>query len=73
MNGWFLVIALLLLLANAFFVAVEFALVAARRTKIEPLAEEGNRRAKVALNSMRELSLQLPQFGATCPTLLCWA
>jgi CBS domain containing-hemolysin-like protein len=68
---WALVAALLLLLANAFFVAVEFALIAARRTQIEPLAADGNRRARIALTSMRELSLQLAgaQLGITMASL----
>jgi len=35
-----------LILLNAFFVAGEYALVTARRTKIQELAEQGNRRAK---------------------------
>jgi CBS domain containing-hemolysin-like protein len=68
MTGWALAAALVLLLANAFFVAVEFALIATRRTKIEPLAAEGNRRARVALASMQELSLQLGSWRA-----LSWA
>ena len=39
-----LLVALLLLLANGFFVAVEFALIASRRTKLEALAEQGSTR-----------------------------
>ena len=35
MTGWFLFAALLLLVANAFFVAVEFALLASRVTRLE--------------------------------------
>jgi magnesium and cobalt exporter, CNNM family len=35
-----------LILLNAFFVAGEYALVTARRTKIQELADEGNRRAR---------------------------
>jgi CBS domain containing-hemolysin-like protein len=35
-----------LILLNAFFVAAEYALVTARRTRIQELAEEGNRRAR---------------------------
>ena len=40
-----IVLALFLLMGNAFFVAAEFALVSARRTQIEPRAEEGSRDA----------------------------
>jgi putative hemolysin len=35
-----------LILVNAFFVAAEYALVTARRTRIQELAEQGNRRAR---------------------------
>jgi CBS domain containing-hemolysin-like protein len=38
-----------LILLNAFFVAGEYALVTARRTRIQELANEGNRRAKLVL------------------------
>ena len=54
-----LLIALLLLLANGFFVAVEFALIASRRTKLEALAEQGSTRARIAVGAMRHLNLQL--------------
>ena len=39
MTGWFLLAALLLLIANAFFVAVECAWLASRVTRLEPMAE----------------------------------
>jgi magnesium and cobalt exporter, CNNM family len=49
----FQVIAVLLLvLGNAFFVAAEYALVTARRSRLMELAESGNRRAKMALRIM---------------------
>ena len=44
-----LLVALLLLLGNAFFVGAEFALVSARRTQIEPRAHAGSAMAKVTL------------------------
>jgi len=70
-TGWYLVAAVLLLLANAFFVAVEFALVTSRRERLERLASEGRRSAQVALSSSRELSLQLAgaQLGITMASL----
>jgi putative hemolysin len=47
------VVAVLLLVAgNAFFVAAEYALVTARRTRLMELAHDGNRRAKIALRIM---------------------
>jgi putative hemolysin len=47
------VIAVLLLVAgNAFFVAAEYALVTARRTRLQELSGKGNRRARMALRIM---------------------
>jgi putative hemolysin len=43
---------LLLVLGNAFFVAAEYALVTARRSRLDALAQVGNRRARVALRIM---------------------
>jgi putative hemolysin len=43
---------LLLVLGNAFFVAAEYALVTARRSRLAEFAEAGNRRAKMALRIM---------------------
>lgn len=71
MTGWYLLIALGLLIANGLFVAAEFALTAARWTKLEELAGGGNSRAKVALASVRELSFMLAgaQLGITMASL----
>jgi CBS domain containing-hemolysin-like protein len=68
---WFLVLAAVLLLANAFYVAVEFALVASRRAALEPLAEEGDRRARRSLVAIGDLNLQLAgsQLGITMASL----
>lgn len=62
-----LIAAVVLLAVNAFFVAAEFALIATRRTYLEQLAAEGNRRADWALRSSRELSVMLAgaQLGVT--------
>jgi putative hemolysin len=46
------VAVLLLVAGNAFFVAAEYALVTARRTRLMELAHAGNRRAKMALRIM---------------------
>jgi putative hemolysin len=43
---------LLIVLGNAFFVAAEYALVTARRTRLTELAEKGSRRARIALRIM---------------------
>lgn len=67
----FLLIAVTLLLANAFFVQAEFALIAARRTKIDHLAKTGDLRAKLAQRSLKELSFMLAaaQLGITMASL----
>lgn len=65
MNG--LLIGLVLLLGNAFFVGAEFAIISARRSQIEPAAEAGSRRARTALRGMENVSLMLAaaQLGIT--------
>ncbi|MEO8290468.1 MAG: hemolysin family protein [Gaiellaceae bacterium] len=53
MNEFLKILAVFLLVAgNAFFVAAEYALVTARRTRLFELAHDGNRRAKIALRIM---------------------
>ncbi len=61
-----------LLVANAFFVAAEFAVISARRSQIEPLAEAGKRSAKTALWAMEHATLMLAtsQLGITVCSLL---
>ena len=72
MTAGALLLSVALLVANGCFVAVEFALMASRRTKIEALAEHGSSRARVALGSIRRLNLQLSgvQLGITMASLL---
>ena len=64
-------VAILLLAGNAFFVGAEFALVSARRSQIEPLAEAGNRRAAVTIDAMENVSLMMAgaQLGITVCSL----
>ena len=66
-----LLIAIFLLIANGFFVAVEFALVATRRSRLEQLAEDGDARARAAIASVRDLSFMLSaaQLGITLASL----
>ncbi|MBT7803378.1 MAG: HlyC/CorC family transporter, partial [Microbacteriaceae bacterium] len=61
-----------LLAANAFFVAAEFAVIAAKRSQIEPLANEGSKRAKTSLYAMEHATLMLAtsQLGITVCSLL---
>jgi len=62
----------LLLAANAFFVAAEFALVASRRTKIEEMARRGDRKAKTVQSALQDLYRQLSaaQLGITLASIL---
>lgn len=71
MNPWLVLLTMLLLLANGFFVAVEFAVIASRATKLEALAEGGDIRARLALDATRGVSLQLAgaQLGITMASL----
>ncbi|MGH2700696.1 MAG: hemolysin family protein [Actinomycetota bacterium] len=68
---WLLLVAVALLVANGFFVGAEFALTASRRSKLEQLGKGGSRSARVALASVRELSLMLAgaQLGITMASL----
>jgi len=66
----------LLLLANAFFVAAEFALVAVRRTRVEHLAQEGVWLAGLLRRALDQLDLYIAacQLGITMASLgLGWA
>ena len=71
MTGWLLLAAVGLLIANGFFVAVEFALIASRRGALEAQAEQGDRRARRALGFASDLNLQLAgsQLGITMASL----
>ncbi len=64
-------LGLVLLLGNAFFVGAEFALVSARRTKVEPKAAAGSRVARTTLRAMEGLSQMIAaaQFGITVCSL----
>ena len=65
-----MVVGLLLLLGNAYFVASEFALVSARRTKVEPQAAT-SRMARTTLRAMEDLAhvIAAAQFGITVCSL----
>lgn len=65
-------IVLILVLANSFFVASEFALVSVRKTRIDQLAAEGNRAASVVQRAVRDLDryIAATQVGITLASLL---
>lgn len=60
-----------LLLVNGFFVASEFALVKVRRTRLEQLSHEGDKRAKRALKLVNETNKMLAaaQLGVTIASI----
>jgi len=67
-----LLAAILLLGANGFFVAAEFALVSARRDRLEAMAESGTDAARIVLRASADLSRMLAasQLGITICSLL---
>ncbi|ARF54348.1 hemolysin family protein [Streptomyces gilvosporeus] len=66
-----LMFAILLVLANGFFVGAEFALVSVRRSQIEPLATDGSKRARQVLHGLENLPQMMAaaQFGITVCSL----
>lgn len=66
-----ILLAVVLLALNAFFVGAEFALLSARRSQIEPRAKEGSRSARTALRAMEHVSLVMAgaQLGITVCSL----
>jgi CBS domain containing-hemolysin-like protein len=71
MTALLLVAVVLLVLANGFFVAGEFALVRSRRSNIEELAKEGRGAARRVLKQLDDISeyLSACQFGITLASL----
>jgi CBS domain containing-hemolysin-like protein len=65
-------LTVVLLLANAFFVGAEFALISARRDRLEALAEQGKRSAVTVIRAGENLSLMLAgaQLGITVCSIL---
>ncbi len=66
-----LTLSVVLLVGNAFFVGAEFALIAARRSQIEPRARAGSRLARSTLAAMEEITLVMAgaQLGITVCSL----
>ncbi|UBV41416.1 hemolysin family protein [Deinococcus taeanensis] len=72
MNDLLGIVALFfLVLMNGFFVAAEFALVSVRRTRIDQLAEEGNKTALATQRALQNLDLYIAatQLGITMASL----
>lgn len=73
MSDYFgIILAVVLLAVNAFFVGAEFALIAARRDRLEALIAQGKKRARIVLDATEHLSLMLAaaQLGITVASLL---
>ncbi|HKI85608.1 MAG TPA: hemolysin family protein [Thermoanaerobaculia bacterium] len=71
-HSWLgLLLGVLLVLLNGFFVAAEFALVKVRPTQLAPRVERGERRARVAQHLIRHLDayLSATQLGVTLASL----
>lgn len=69
---WGIAWLVVLILVNAFFVASEFAVIAAQHSRIEPRAASGSRFARTALWAMEHATLMLAacQLGVTVCSLL---
>lgn len=67
-----LILTLLLIAANAFFVGAEFALISARRDRLEALAEQGKRSAVTVIRAGEDLAVMLAgaQLGITVGSIV---
>ena len=70
-----LVVGLLTLVGNAFFVGGEFSMVSVRRSQVDPLVEEGDRRARRVVWGLEHISalMATAQLGITVCTLVLGA
>ena len=66
-----LIVTLLIVVANGFFVAAEFALVKMRPTRLEQLAKEGRRQARLVARMSKRINdyLSASQLGITLASL----
>lgn len=66
-----LFVVILLIFANSFFVASEFAMVKVRKTRLEQLSSEGNSTAKLALKMTEDINdmLAAAQLGITIASI----
>jgi len=71
LKAFLVILTGLLVLANAFFVMAEYALVRSRRVRLETLAEEGARGARLAVNQIDNISdyISACQVGITMASI----
>ena len=71
MSPWYILLALLFVAANGFFVAAEFAIVKVRPTQLSELAEHGSVRARMGKRLTKNLDayLSATQLGITLASL----
>jgi CBS domain containing-hemolysin-like protein len=71
LTALFLIAVVLLVLLNGFFVAAEFALVRARKSKLEAMAEDGLSGSQVAVREIEDISeaLSACQLGITLASI----
>ena len=71
MNGLLIALTVLLIFVNAFFVVAEYALVRARRARLEAMAEEGLRGARTALRHLDHMGdyISACQVGITMASI----
>src|SRR4029077_12543450 len=70
-NALEVILAAVLVAVNAFFVIAEYALVRSRRTRLEVMAEEGVRGAKLALGQLENINeyISAVQIGVTMTSI----
>jgi CBS domain containing-hemolysin-like protein len=70
-NGLKLILAVVLVAINAFFVAAEYALVRSRRARLEVMREEGSRGAALALHQLDRINeyISAVQIGVTMTSI----
>ncbi len=71
MTALFIILTGLLVLVNAFFVIAEYALVRSRRERLEAMADEGKRGARLALQQIDEIGdyISACQVGITMASI----
>jgi CBS domain containing-hemolysin-like protein len=70
-NALFIVLTVLLVIVNAFFVIAEYSLVRSRRARLQAMADEGKRGARLALREMAEIGdyISACQVGITMASI----